>query len=377
MPVRELRLALLAAFFSFAPIGFLMQMVHQPPGNWFSALGTATVSGTIAVSWAAAFIFRKYWVIPLILLGQIALPPVLFRMGAAIGLVGFLTRPEDMTDKAYTTALMFHRGQLAAGAVVCIVIGYVLLHRFIGSRERRAQRAEAELEMAAQIHRTLVPPLEIRTPRLEVFGRSTASGEMGGDLLDALVQGDRVDLCVADVSGHGVKAGVVMGLVKGALRMRLKGGGELGDLARDLNGVLASTIEPGMFVTAVWLRFEGASAAIAVITGHPPVYQYRAADGGVVRHDNEAFPLGIADDAMVGEKSIPSAPGDVFLVYTDGIPEVFGKDGRQFGYERIADILRANAGADLRAIHTRILEAAGAHGPQTDDQTVLLARVIG
>lgn len=362
----ELRLALLAAFFSFAPIGFLIQIVPQTPGNWPAAIVAAAVSGLIAVSWASAFIFRKYWTIALIVPATAVIPPFIFYWCGRIGIWRFIP-PEHA---------MGHRIQLSAGIVACIVVGYVLLHRFIGVRERRLERAQAELDMAAQIHKALVPPLQFRTPRLEAFGLSSASGEMGGDLLDAVVSGSRVDFCVADVSGHGVKAGVVMGLVKGALRMRLRAGGALGDLARDLNTVLGDTLESGMFVTAAWLRFDASAATIAVITGHPPVFQFKAATGEVLRHDNDAFPLGIAADPMVGELTLTAAPGDVFLVYTDGIVEVFGPEGEQFGYDRIAQILAQHGRRPLPDIYATLLSAAAAHGPQFDDQTVLLVRVI-
>ena len=109
---------------------------------------------------------------------------------------------------------------LAGLAVIAaIAFGYVLFVVFISRRGREAVRLMTEVALAQEIHASLVPALQHADDRLQVDASSTASGEMGGDLVDMVERGATTDLVLADVSGHGVKAGVVMGMVKAALRM--------------------------------------------------------------------------------------------------------------------------------------------------------------
>ncbi len=77
------------------------------------------------------------------------------------------------------------------------------------------------MRLARQIHETLVPPIDYEDERIEVFGLSRASAAMGGDLVDLVHRDGSLDVYLADVSGHGVRAGVVMGMLKAAIRMRL------------------------------------------------------------------------------------------------------------------------------------------------------------
>lgn len=185
-------------FFTFATIGPLLMFVIQaqtPPP--VTGLVAAVIAGIIACGWASAFTFRAWWAIPATIAFQIFAPQLIFR---TLDGWGIFQNFGDLSEQG-------RRGSLALQAVLCLVIGYILVVRFIRISESEQARGRAELDMARQIHGSLVPDVELETPHVVVFGRSMASSEMGGDLIDVVRNGDRTDIFLADVSGHGVRAG--------------------------------------------------------------------------------------------------------------------------------------------------------------------------
>lgn len=100
-----------------------------------------------------------------------------------------------------------------------INLGYWVFINFIETEGFRHLRYQTEVELAEQLQSTLVPPILLRTEHLEIAGRSLPSSNMGGDLADTLQSEDSVICDIADVSGHGIAAGVLMGMVKTAVRL--------------------------------------------------------------------------------------------------------------------------------------------------------------
>ena len=136
--------------------------------------------------------------------------------------------------------------------------GYILFLVFIETEGVKHLRIQTELDLAEQLQTTLVPPVSLRTAYVEVESRSIPSSKMGGDLADTLVSDGSVTCYVADVSGHGIAAGVLMGMVKTAVRMALLRGDQLDGILRSLQGVLPG-LKGAKHVCHVCagLRFDG------------------------------------------------------------------------------------------------------------------------
>src|SRR4029077_168918 len=117
-------------------------------------------------------------------------------------------------------------------------------------------RAHAEIELAHDIHNLLVPRIDARVGRFTFCGVSLPSGEVGGDLVDLVEVDQRWIGYIADVSGHGVGSGVLMGMVKSAARMKLLTLAPLAALLDDLNDALVPVRKPGMYVTMACLRYD-------------------------------------------------------------------------------------------------------------------------
>lgn len=272
------------------------------------------------------------------------------------------------------------------GALLCIILGYTGFVLFIGREGRRWISVHAEMRLAREIHQTLVPRIERTLGRFEFFGLSLPSGQVGGDLVDLVVLPDgRWIGYVADVTGHGVSSGLLMGMVKSAVRMRINDWPPLAVLITELNRLIHDQTPPHMFVTFAALRGSGGDDGTLEFTlcGHPPILRARpvmdAAGAVGAAASVEAIaashvPLGITPEWPFDGAAIRCEPGDVLAVVTDGLFEVFDANDRDFGLDGIKAGLAALADRPLSEIADRVLAEVRAFGRQLDDQTMLLVR---
>jgi len=264
------------------------------------------------------------------------------------------------------------------GGVICVVftvLGYVCFIMFINQEGGRSLRLQTEIGLAQEIHSHLVPTISLRTPRLTIFGQSISSTEVGGDLVDVVQDGTSTGLFVADVSGHGVKAGVFMSMVKSAIRMKLLHSGQIEELCDDLNRVVFQVKQPEMFVTFAAMRFGESGRADYVLAGHPSILHHKRATGQVSELESTAPPLGVLETVPFHTQHVETEPGDLFVILTDGLIEVEGEWDPRTGMERIKKILIDTAHLPVEEAHARILREIRAAYRVDDDQTLLLARV--
>ena len=351
-------------FLIFGTIGLLFDLClvrTRPP------LGVAVMSiltGLISVGWCHAFQSTFRWLIVVIPFS--ILVPMLF----------------DLSFPRYSVSYQVHGGfspRHAADALavaVMLIGGYTLIVSFIRNESKRHERLQTEIALAKRIHESLVPPISFSTPHVEVHGWSAASGAVGGDLLDSVTDGKSVTLFVADVSGHGVAAGVLMAMVKSAIRMRLREGGPLDAIVNDLNRVVHDLTRPEAFVTFSCLRFEEQGKAAYAIAGHLSILVYRRRTSAIEELPNEHLPLGVVRNETYAARSASCEPGDLFVLLTDGFMETLNERDEQFGEQRIKDVIARHAERPLAEIGQALTAAVEAHGPAGDDQTILLARVI-
>ncbi|HVQ12959.1 MAG TPA: PP2C family protein-serine/threonine phosphatase, partial [Vicinamibacterales bacterium] len=201
-----------------------------------------------------------------------------------------------------------------------------------------------------------------------------ASGDVGGDLVDIVEQDDAWLGYVADVSGHGVGSGVVMGMFKSALRMRARAGGSLASLLDDIQAVLIPLKQPQMFVTVACVRHGHGNQVECAVAGHLPILRVR--NGHVEEVTSPQIAVGMFDGTTFSSSSAECMPGDLFALLTDGLIEVFNRERKELGFDWAKGVLRSSDGQPLSAIASRLLADARAHGTQLDDQTVLLIRRI-
>lgn len=355
----------LAIFFTFASVGFVVDLFHPDSEPLASLVVWSIFDGACAVAFLLVTLRqprRLSILIPAVIAGVVIL---FFFLPSYQGLASIsnLLQRRLILDAVLILALIY--------------VGYSLFLLFIETEGFRHLRNQAEVDLAERLQATLVPPLSLKTAWLEVEARSIPSSQMGGDLADALLSGDSVTCYVADVSGHGIAAGVLMGMVKTAVRMSLLRGEDLGGMLCSLHRVLPGLKEPNAYVTVAGLRFQNPIIVEYVTAGHLPILHYRQKTGDIDRLAIEQFPVALIAAADYSGTTAQCGPGDIFLMLTDGIVEAADARDEEFGAERIERLLLENAAQPLTEIAELILRASAAHGAQIDDQTILLARIIG
>lgn len=350
-----------AVFSLFATVGTLIlltETVYLPPLQIFL---TIIISGGFAIGYAAVSVWQRYWVIPF--------------LGVAEGVVFALVGNHYYANQQLIASgsPLHHQVQVLGWiGMASTITGYVLFTVFFARQGARYFRAHNEIAMAAEIHRALVPPIHKKLGSFEVYGISVPSGEVGGDLVDVAEEGKSWIGYVADVSGHGVSAGLLMAMFKTAVRTRA---GDLssGDLLAEVHSALYPLKTANMFATVGVLQWTGETFNLA-LAGHPPLLHYVHSKGEVREYPPLDLPLGILPEETFRSEQVVCQAGDVLLLLTDGLTEVFDKSGKEMGIEPVKDELKKSATQDLDKLFAGIRKVALNFGKQTDDQTMLIVR---
>jgi len=370
-PAKARIVALLGVFLLFSTIGFSIDVMQLGRQRVPALVLSVALNGIFAMGYAiAGTTFGKYrW-------------PVMAGIFVAQNVVMSLiyvvlpVRPLPATMGAADIAHLQHRLTFSAYAnIAAMALGYSCFVWVMITEGRRYFRAHAEIELASEIHRTLVPVVDTNVRGFEFYGRSVPSGEVGGDLIDVVHDDSGWIAYVADVSGHGVAPGVVMAMVKSAARMRLSSDGNSTGLLESLNSVLCSVTKPEMFVTFAYLASSGDRLHCAYsLAGHPAILHYHAAGKSFSEVTCSNLPLGMFDRQSYASDMVECDPGDIFLLLTDGVLEIENAKGEEFGLERVEALVSQHAKEPLSTIFQALLDATHHHGRASDDQSLLIVR---
>jgi serine phosphatase RsbU (regulator of sigma subunit) len=262
----------------------------------------------------------------------------------------------------------------AIGMLAAMLLGYRFFLRFMNTEGLEQIRDRTELDLAHGIQRTLVPPVSHRTDAFEVYGITLPSEEVGGDLVDLIPTSSGWLACLADVSGHGIPAGVLMANVKTALRLGCAQGQPISSLLEAANRVLPAVKEPEMYATFACLLLSDTGEVEYSLAGHPPILHYRAATGEIGRCSMSQFPLGLMPASGYRSARVLSEPGDLFVLVSDGIVEAADSAGVEFGLEGLESAVRQRAEMPLLEISNALFELLKSYGSRADDQSILLVR---
>jgi len=372
IPLERLWVLMVAVALLFSVVGYYVDIVETKGTLPYAAvLAIALYSGLNASLWiiVLARLSRLY------LIGLIVLQA--FNSPNDTAIVNWMIRTFQLQPVTSDLGVKF-----AATAILwSTILSYVFFVAYIRREGKITTRMANELELAHGIQVTLVPPVTLRSACFDVYGISRPSEKVGGDLVDALSlpNGDVVAY-LADIAGHGLQAGILMGMVKTATRTALLDVGELEPhrtlplLLDRLNTVLPEVKEPQMYATFAGFRLSADGSVFYALAASTPILHWHAAGRTLSHTDESQFPLGLLPVPEFDGETLQTVPGDLVVVATDGILEVCNKPGEEFGVERLKDVIAANAGDSLPEIAGKILTAARGFGPQLDDQTILILR---
>jgi serine phosphatase RsbU (regulator of sigma subunit) len=178
---------------------------------------------------------------------------------------------------------------------------------------------------------------------------------------------------IADVSGHGVAPGVLMGMVKSAARMYLSTEEDSDGFLERLNSVLHPIRKPEMFVTMAFLAWDGTRISFST-AGHPPILHYCSANRISKELSCPNMPLGLFSTQAFSAGVVTACKGSLFLLCTDGLLEVTNRANVEFGIEGMKAVLSSTNHEPLNTVADRAFEAARAFGRTEDDESLLLIR---
>jgi serine phosphatase RsbU (regulator of sigma subunit) len=206
----------------------------------------------------------------------------------------------------------------------------------------------SELEMARQVQLSILPREVPELSGLEIAARYLPMSSVAGDFYDFLVVDEKhVGILIADVSGHGLPSALIASMLQSALAWQCPHASDPGQVLSGLNRAINGKFERH-FVTAAYLFVDMENGTLKYSgAGHPPLLQWQAKLGHANEFVENGLMLGPFANASYSAVSFPIEPGDRVVLFTDGIVETKNSSGREFGVERVRQILESKH--DLRS----------------------------
>lgn len=221
---------------------------------------------------------------------------------------------------------------------------------------RHNQQIMRDLQIARRVQEALVPHGPFSAPRVEMRSAYIPSDSLSGDFYDYFVDRDLLYLFVADVSGHGLPAAILVSLLKSYIRTEADPDSSLADVMTRLNDFLFSVSLPTQFATAQLFRLHPNGELSYANAAHPPFVLHERSSGRTSIIEDPSNLLGAMPQMAFEQKRMTIAPGDTLFVYTDGLTDRRNQNGDFYSIERIASVLEKSSDDDIATVYERIHE---------------------
>ncbi len=302
-------------------------------------------------------------------------------------LVRYLDRA-DMASDTKTTGVLYldsrEKGSLlsantrSALDTMAIEAGVAIENARLYRQTLEQARIEHELKIAAEIQRALLPPGRHTGAYYQAMGTSLPSRSIGGDFFDFI---ERVDgsfgFAVGDVSGKGPAAALLTAKIQGLFSAQ-SGEGSPADVMRTVNRGLTRRAVEAKYATVFHATLDHKGLLTYCNAGHNPPLLYGAS--GLRRLESGSMPVGFFEHAPYADQDEQLQPGDVLVVYSDGVTEALDVQGQEFGEERLVAILEQRHNDAAEAILDAIVDSVltfSTGAPQHDDVTAMAVKYTG
>ena len=248
-------------------------------------------------------------------------------------------------------------------------------------QEALNRELEEELQTAHDMQMGLMPKRAPSLRGFDIAGQCLTASQVGGDFFQYFPQDGKFSICLADVTGHAMRAAVPMVLFNGILESEIRHEISLRDLFARLNQTLYDKLDNRTFVCFAMGELDLSTYIFRLANcGCPYPYHYKAASNEITELQMDAYPLGIRLDTEYQVMEIQLAPGDYIVFCSDGIIEATNSGGEIFGFEQTAETIRQGcqeglAAEDLIERVVDTLKDFTGDKPQEDDMTWVVARV--
>ncbi len=254
----------------------------------------------------------------------------------------------------------------------CICLGHY--------SEEELRQLEGELELSQVVQRALLPQKAPSIPGMNVAAFSRPSQIVSGDYFDFVQFKDGGHgIVMADVSGHGVSAGMLMTSLQTAFHTLVPDTNSPLEVLERINRLYAHNIKFTTFVTIFFGKFDPITHNfIYGSAGHNSAYLYRGSTQEEILLHPTGPAIGLMEGFNVRSEEVHLKSGDTLLLYTDGITEASDRDGNQLGLDRLSEVIRLNADLTAEQLIQKVLQAVNeftAGTPLVDDTTVVICKV--
>ena len=260
---------------------------------------------------------------------------------------------------------------------------FALYNAIVYSEANEKKRLDHDLKIARDIQRVLLPSQAPSVNGFEISGINIPARQVSGDYFDYIkVDDERLGVVIADVSGKGIPASLIMAMCRSVLRSEARQNPSASDVLRKVNRQLYPDIKEDMFISMAYVILDHAHNAVTLSRGgHDAPLLYQRTTETVTTLKPPGMALGIDSgsvfDRITSDFSVPLERDDCLVLYTDGVTEALDPEGNEFGVERMMESVRASAIDGAPAIITRLTDDlrsfVGTH-PQNDDITLIAVR---
>jgi sigma-B regulation protein RsbU (phosphoserine phosphatase) len=243
------------------------------------------------------------------------------------------------------------------------------------------QEIEREVGIAAQIQRQLLPSRLPRVRGASVAAFSQPARGVSGDYYDVLrlSRDGRFGLVVCDVAGKGVPASLVMVMIRTIIHLVAGSGRDASTIVGWINRGITGQVDIDRFATLSVITYDPSSRRLEYANAaHHPAIIFRNSSRDCERIDAEGLPIGLEREVCYGKQERRLEPGDLVLLYTDGVVEAMSENREQYGEDRLLDAVRRHAGDAPNKVLSGIrqdIEQFVGRAKQQDDLTLVVMKV--
>lgn len=279
---------------------------------------------------------------------QLRTIPVLMLTGAdstQFVVEGLNAGADDFVTKGSDTEVLFAR-----------IRALLRVKAYQDQLRRVNQQMQRDLQIARRVQEALVPQGTFRSPRMEIRSAYIPSETLSGDFYDYFLQDDTTYLFVADVSGHGLPAAILVSLLKSYIHTEADPHSSLAGFMSRLNDFLFSVSLPSQYATAQFFRVNSSGGLTYANAAHPAFLLHSRATGKACLHEQPGHLLGAIPSMPFEEYTMEVSPGDTLFVYTDGLTDRRNASGEFYSVDRIAALMEKSPGQDLDRLYESIYE---------------------
>src|SRR5205807_7456438 len=260
---------------------------------------------------------------------------------------------------------------------------FALYNAIIYSMANEKKRLDQDLEIARDIQRILLPSEAPAINGFQISGINVPARQVSGDYFDYIhVDQERLGVAIADVSGKGVPASLIMAICRSVLRAQAMGNPSPADVLKKVNRQLYPDIKEDMFISMAYLVLDHTRGTVTLArAGHDAPLLYQAKNKTVTSLKTPGMVVGIDSgdvfDRLTTDVAVPLERDDCILLYTDGITEALDSEGNELGLERAIGVVESSAKEGAQAVVTRLIDDLRnfvGSTPQNDDITMIAIR---